>query len=185
MEHISTKIGERLREIRNLRQLTLDEVAKVTGVSKPMLGQIERGQSSPTINTLWKISKGLKVPLSFFCKQHDAEALVAGLEEKNLITEENGGMKAYPLFPFDPMRNVETFYVEFDAGVKHNMEPQANGVEKYIFVVEGSLRVEVGREEILLTEKQSLRFQADISHAYHNVSDRLCAIHDMIFYPGY
>ncbi len=58
MEQVSLKIGERLKEIRNTRQLTLDDVAELTGVSKPMLGQIERGQSSPTINILWKISGG-------------------------------------------------------------------------------------------------------------------------------
>lgn len=55
MEQVSLKIGERLKEIRNTRQLTLDDVSELTGVSKPMLGQIERGQSSPTINILWKI----------------------------------------------------------------------------------------------------------------------------------
>ena len=52
MEEVSLKIGERLKEIRNTRQLTLDDVAELTGVSKPMLGQIERGQSSPTINNI-------------------------------------------------------------------------------------------------------------------------------------
>ena len=111
MEQISIKIGERLKEIRNTRQLTLDDVAELTGVSKPMLGQIERGQSSPTINILWKISTGLKIPLSFFCKQKEAEYTVARLGEKDMITEENGGMRAYPLFPFDPLRNVEAFYI--------------------------------------------------------------------------
>ena len=100
MEQVSLKIGERLKEIRNTRQLTLDDVAELTGVSKPMLGQIERGQSSPTINILWKISTGLKIPLSFFCKQEEAEYMVAGLDGENVITEENGGMRAYPLFPF-------------------------------------------------------------------------------------
>ena len=73
MEQVSLKIGERLKEIRNTRNLTLDEAAKLTGVSKPMLGQIERGQSSPTINVLWKISTGLKIPLSFFCRQPETE----------------------------------------------------------------------------------------------------------------
>ena len=52
MEQVSLKIGERLKEIRKVRCLTLDDAANLTGVSKPMLGQIERGQSSPTINTL-------------------------------------------------------------------------------------------------------------------------------------
>ena len=95
MEHISLRIGERLKEIRNIRQMTLDDVAKLTGVSKPMLGQIERGQSSPTINTLWKISTGLKIPLSFFCKQQEAEFQVAEVEEEGWITKRgNAGISA-------------------------------------------------------------------------------------------
>ena len=98
-EQISLKIGERLKEIRNTRQLTLDDVAELTGVSKPMLGQIERGQSLPTINVLWKISTGLKIPLSFFCRQQEAEYTVAGLDKENGITEENGGMRANRGFP--------------------------------------------------------------------------------------
>ena len=73
MEQISLKIGERLKEIRNTRQLTLDDAAGLTGVSKPMLGQIERGQSSPTINVLWKISTGLKIPLSFLRRQQNTQ----------------------------------------------------------------------------------------------------------------
>lgn len=184
MELVSLKIGERLKEIRNTRQLTLDDVAELTGVSKPMLGQIERGQSSPTINILWKISTGLKIPLSFFCKQEEAEYMVAGLDGKNVITEENGGMRAYPLFPFDPMRNVEAFYIEFDAGVRHESFPHVAGVEEYVFMVHGALKMVIGREEVVLQEKQSIRFGADISHAYHNVLDRECTVYNVIFYPN-
>ena len=184
MEQVSLKIGERLKEIRNTRQLTLDDVAELTGVSKPMLGQIERGQSSPTINILWKISTGLKIPLSFFCKQEEAEYTVAGLEGENVITEENGGMRAYPLFPFDPMRNVEVFYIEFDAGVRHESLPHVVGVEEYVFMVHGTLKMLIGRNEVTLQEKQSIRFGADISHVYHNVSDKACTAYNVIFYPN-
>ena len=184
MEQVSLKIGERLKEIRNTRQLTLDDVAELTGVSKPMLGQIERGQSSPTINILWKISTGLKIPLSFFCKQEEAEYTVAGLDEKDVITEEDGGMRAYPLFPFDPVRNVEVFYIEFDAGVRHDSLPHVTGVEEYIFLVQGALKMVIGGKEVLLQEKQSIRFGADISHAYHNISDKSCAAYNVIFYPN-
>ena len=49
-------IGKKLKIARQSRNMTLDELAEVTGVSKPMLGQIERGQSSPTVTTLWKIA---------------------------------------------------------------------------------------------------------------------------------
>ena len=184
MEQVSLKIGERLKEIRNTRQLTLDDVAELTGVSKPMLGQIERGQSSPTINILWKISTGLKIPLSFFCKQEEAEYMVAGLDGENVITEENGGMRAYPLFPFDPVRNVEVFYIEFDAGVRHESLSHVAGVEEYVFLVQGTLKMVIGGKEVLLQEKQSIRFRADVSHGYHNASEKACTAYNVIFYPN-
>lgn len=184
MGKFSLRIGERLKEIRNIRQLTLDDVAKMTGVSKPMLGQIERGQSSPTINTLWKISTGLKIPLTFFCKQEEADFQIVGIEDTEQITEEDGGMRAYAMFPFDPVRNVEVFFLELDARVRHSSESQRRGVEKYIFVTDGTLKVIIGEEEIVLTPKQFLRFRADVAHVYYNFSDSHCTFYDMIFYPS-
>ncbi len=133
---------------------------------------------------MWKISTGLKIPLSFFCKQQEAEYTVAGLDEENVITEENGGMRAYPLFPFDPVRNVEVFYIEFNAGVQHGSLPHVAGVEEYVFLVQGTLKMVIGREEVLLREKQSIRFGANIFHEYHNISDKACAAYNVIFYPN-
>lgn len=184
MENVSLKIGERLKEIRTLRQLTLEEAAKITGVSKPMLGQIERGQSAPTINTLWKIATGLKIPLSAFCKQQAAEYTIAQLDENNVISAENGQMRAYPLFPYDPVRNLEIFYIEFDGSVLHNSEQHAEGVEEYVFVVQGTLELIFNNQRITLTEKQSARFQADIPHGYHNCRAQCCHIYNLIFYPN-
>ena len=184
MEPVSIKVGERLREIRISRQLTLEDTAELTGVSKPMLGQIERGQSVPTINTLWKISTGLRIPLSFFCRQAEAEYLVAGPKQQERMTEEEGRMRAYPLFPFDPVRNVESFYLEFDGGLEHRSLPHVEGVEEYLFLVRGSLCIELGGERILVEEGHSIRFRADVPHTYRNLSDSLCSAYHMIFYPG-
>ena len=69
-------IGDRLRDIRVHQNLSLDDASKLTGVSKPMLGQIERGQSIPTITTLWKIATGLKTPLSSFLQERQSEYTV-------------------------------------------------------------------------------------------------------------
>ena len=59
-----TEIGKVLKKIRRERALTLDNTAELTGVSKTMLGQIERGVSVPTISVLWKIAKGLQLSFS-------------------------------------------------------------------------------------------------------------------------
>ena len=76
MENLARFLSATLKQLRQQRGWSLSRLAEATGVSKAMLGQIERGQSSPTINILWKISTGLKIPLSFFCKQEEAEYTV-------------------------------------------------------------------------------------------------------------
>ena len=62
MGNINLVISMNLKHIREERKLSLDKVAKMTGVSKSMLGQIERGDSNPTIATVWKIANGLTGP---------------------------------------------------------------------------------------------------------------------------
>jgi len=65
-----------------------------------------------------------------------------------VITEEDGGMRAYSLFPFDPARNLEVFCIEFDAGVRHDSLPHVAGVEEYILLVRGTLKMVIGRKEM-------------------------------------
>ncbi|WP_242495341.1 helix-turn-helix domain-containing protein [Salinicola tamaricis] len=66
MEADLAALGQRLKARRQACRLSLDAAARETGVSKAMLGQIERGESTPTVATLWKIASGLRVPMSYF-----------------------------------------------------------------------------------------------------------------------
>jgi len=74
----------------------------------------------------------LKVPLSLFLRNQQAEYAVAALQAKDIIVENDGRMRAYPLFAYDPVRNVETFYIEFDPCCDHRSEKYLDGVEEYI-----------------------------------------------------
>lgn len=179
---ISLTVGKHLKKIRQMQNLTLDEVAALTEVSKPMLGQIERGQSSPTVNTLWKIATGLKVPLSSFLQEEKTEYTVADISMQDVILEENGAMRAYTLFPYDPIRNFETFYIEFDAGCRHSSERHNDNVEETVFVISGKLDVIVNEQKITLTEKQAVRFFANTEHTYQNPYNTRCCIYNTIFY---
>ena len=184
MEDSISAIGRRLKEIRADRDLSLDDAAKLTGVSKPMLGQIERGQSVPTIKTLWKIATGLKTPLSVFLREQQAEYTVADIAQKEVISEDGGRMRAYPLFTYDPLRNVEIFYIEFDEGCCHESERHNDGVEEYLFILEGKLQLVLNGQEIAVNERQAVRFRADIPHAYNNPFDEKCTVYNTIFYPS-
>jgi XRE family transcriptional regulator, regulator of sulfur utilization len=180
----SSTIGKQLKEIRQNKSLTLDDVSKLTDVSKPMLGQIERGQSSPTINTLWKISTGLRIPLSAFLKKQASEYNIVDLKENDAILESNGQMRAYPLFAFDPVRNFELFYIEFDFGCSHDSQKHLDGVEEYVLVLQGELDLVLDGKKITLNENQAIRFSADVPHSYLNPYEKICTIYNMIFYPN-
>lgn len=183
MGTLNLKIGEKLKRIRMIRQMTLDEVSDLTGVSKPMLGQIERGQSVPTVTTLWKIAAGLKTPLSSFLEELQIDYSVAGIDRKNVIFGDGKAMRAYPLFTYDPVRSVETFYIEFDEGCRHLADGHCDGVEEHVFVLKGILQLVLGEKRILVEEKQAVRFRADIPHSYHNLAVGGSAVYNTIFYP--
>lgn len=62
MENLARFLSTTLKQLRQQRGWSLSRLAEATGVSKAMLGQIERNESSPTVATLWKIATGLNVP---------------------------------------------------------------------------------------------------------------------------
>ena len=182
-EILTNSIGENLKRIRNNRNLSLDETSSLTGVSKPMLGQIESGLSTPTITTLWKIATGLKTPLSSFLESPQSEYQLSEIKDKTVIEEENGTMRAYTLFPYSPIRNIEIFFIEFDTGCQHFSEKHNDGVEEYILIVSGSITMVLGGEKITVSMGQSLRFRADVPHGYCNTAPEKCCVYNIIFYP--
>lgn len=176
------EVGRRLKEIRQNQNLTLDEVAKMTKVSKPMLGQIERGQSSPTVNTLWKIATGLKTPFSYFLQENEIYYTLVDIKNLNMISEENGAMRAFAYFPFDPIRHFEIFYIEFDDGCTHHSPSHNDGVEEYVFVISGKLDMVINETKITLLKNQAIRFEGNVPHSYLNPYDDICCVYNTIFY---
>lgn len=184
MAHMKLCVGERLHMIRQNKGLSLDEVAKLTGVSKPALAQIERGTTSPTVNTLWKISNGVNVPLSYLLQEQAEEFKIVDLESKAPILEYGQAMTAYALFPYEPTRNIEVFYIDFAAGCEHKSTRHIDGVEEYVFVLSGTLTITFGSQSCTLHERQAIRFGADVDHAYQNPTERPCTIYNIIYYPN-
>src|SRR3954466_10696432 len=80
-------VGENLHRLRAQRGLSLEKLAQQSGVSRAMLGQIELGQSAPTINVLWKVASGLGVTFSaLLTSQQRSGPLVLRAENARLLT---------------------------------------------------------------------------------------------------
>ena len=182
MKNLNLVIGNKLKDIRNKRNLSLDEVTKLTGVSKAMLGQIERGQSNPTVSTLWKIATGLKVSFSLFIEEKQDDLKVIDQSDISPIIEDNNRMKLYPIFPFDANKGFEIFSIELEPGCNHISTPHNDGVEEYIIVTEGEIEININDEIFILQKGSSIKFMANSPHTYKNVNQDRAIFQNIILY---
>ena len=74
-DNLGLVVGQNIKRLRSRRNLSLEALAKISGVSRAMLGQIETGRSVPTINVVWKIACAFDVPFSTLIAMPNAEAI--------------------------------------------------------------------------------------------------------------
>ncbi|GEB34688.1 MULTISPECIES: helix-turn-helix domain-containing protein [Brevibacillus] len=182
MESIQTIIGANLETIRKKRGLSLDKVAELTGVSKGMLHQIERGDSQPTVTTLWKMATGLQVSFSSLLKAPDSAVSFVSIADVSPIIEDNGLCRAYLQFPFDPMTKLEMFRIELDPGASYSSTPHNEGVYEYITVSAGEFCLKIKDELFRMSEGDGIRFAGNVPHQYSNEGEKQAVIQVVMYY---
>lgn len=177
--------GHILKTLRLARGWSLTLAAAQTGVSKAMLGQIERGESSPTVATLWKIATGFHVPFSAFITggPHHDNPDVLRSEETSQRQQQTATMRVASLFPFDHQLGFDMLCVELAAGAVSNSSPHDAGVIEHVYVLQGELILVVNETEFRLAAGEGLRFQADGPHSYRNETPGIVRFQSLIHYP--
>ncbi len=172
MEQSIEAIAFNLRNIRDNRNLSFDQLSELTGVSKSMLRQIETGRSSPTIATIWKIANGLRVSFTALLRKQTIQAEVRSFRGEKPLTAESEHYRLFPLVPFEPQQSFETYYVEIDPGTVFHGEPHEGNVFEYVFVTNGRLQISVDGKKFEVNESEFLKFQANGSHSYKNIGKK-------------
>lgn len=185
MKNINYIISENLKRIREEKKLSLDALARLSGVSKSMLGQIERGDVNPTVSTVWKIANGVKVPFTELMTRPETEFEVVRKADIQVIEEDEGRYRNFAVFPFDPNRRFETYYIEMDPGSFLEAQPHMTGAEEFITVFSGVLTVCTAEEKSALAKGDSIRFKADRPHTYQNSENEICCFSILIFYDTF
>jgi transcriptional regulator with XRE-family HTH domain len=186
LKDLYKQISLTLKHLRRERGWSLDKAAEETGVSKAMLGQIEREESSPTIATLWKIASGFQTSFSSFIAdlQADLDEPLHGAGQTRQLHPQDEKIRVMPLFPFDHKLRFEVFTIELLPGCEHLSPPHEKGVIEHVIVVAGKMEVLINDTWKPLAKGEGLRFDANQPHGYRNTSRELACIHDLIHYPG-
>jgi transcriptional regulator with XRE-family HTH domain len=164
---VKARMASQLKRLRKQKKLTLDATAELTGVSKAMLGQIEREESSPTIATLWKISSGLETSYSSFFVSE-----ASGIAEPAHFPDDPN-MQVKTIFPFMADTGLEVFEIILLNGHKQLSEPHQHGVIEHVHVIKGRLSILSDGEWSLLEEGECTRIYADQDHGYHGIDDQV------------
>jgi XRE family transcriptional regulator, regulator of sulfur utilization len=183
VENLNQLIGENLKRLRADKGLSLDAVAKLSGVSKSMLGQIERGEVNPTISTIWRIAGGLKVSFTVLVTRAEDDSEIVTRGDVEPLVEDGGKVRNFPVFTFDAERGFEMYQVEIDQGGYLQADAHTTGTQEFITLHAGQLAIRVAEDEYLLGRGDSIRFKADVPHSYHNAGSEMASMSMVIHYP--
>lgn len=168
-EDLTPIVGTNLKRLRVKRGLSLERLAQKSGVSRAMLGQIELGKSTPTINIVWKISKALDVPFSALISERaQASTVVLPANKAKVLRSSDGVFSSRALFPFDSPRKVEFYELRLAAGAAEHSDPHAPGTNENLVVTQGNIVLELGNEHHELGTGDAILFEADVPHVYRN-----------------
>jgi transcriptional regulator with XRE-family HTH domain len=166
---LTVTVGENLRRQRVRRGLSLERLAQVSGVSRSMLGQIELGQSTPTIKTLWRVAGALKLPFAALISDGKSSGTqVLAFADSKTLTSQDGNFSSRALFPFDAERKVEFYELRLLPKSGEHADAHAPGTRENLVVASGALELTVGQEHHRLGKGDAIVFTADVPHVYEN-----------------
>ena len=173
----SFELGDRIRILRMSQNRTLQEVADKCGLSKSMISKIENNRTVPSVSTLVKIAQTLGTTISNLLEHEGgSKAIVITRQqaEERLVKTEKG----YSIFPYASEfheKKMQPFLFIAKKGevIPHQVSHEG---EEFIFIINGTLKMQVGDMEYILKTGDSLYFNALQKHGIMPVSDEVTYI---------
>ena len=163
---ILSRLPARLKDARRQQGLSLDAVAKLSGVSRSMVSQIERGESSPTIATLWNLTSALGVDFAGLLDGSAAGKEIETLRTDDVPTIDNmgSGVRIRILSPPEDAGRHEVYEIVFANNGVLDSQPHSHGAREHLTVFDGVIEVTIGDSKSTLRKGDTARYNADVPH---------------------
>ena len=176
------RVAENLRERRRGLSMSLDDLARASGVSRAALSQIETCKTNPSLSVLWKVAVGLQIPFAELIGERRETVSLLRRNEAEVLRSVDGKLESRPLARAGAGPGVEVYELRLAPKAAHVAEPHAEGTRELITVLGGSLKMTVGPETYMLAAGDSLVFPADQRHVYENPGGVEGRYHNVIVY---
>jgi len=180
---IGSVVSRNLERLRVMRGLTLEGLAKKSGVSRGMLRQIELGASVPTISLLWKVAQALDTPFSAMITDSEAHGTVLmRADQAKILMSANGSFMSRALFPFNGQQRAEFYKLSLGPNAEEIAEAHAPGTIENLTLVSGSVEIVVAGVSYVLKTDDAIQFEADVPHSYRNLKAEPASLYLVMTY---
>ena len=172
-------LGNRIKELRKAKKITLVELAELTGVAQATLSRIETGVMQGTVESHRKIAEALGVSLSELyasLEGYSKKAIYKEGREKKETLYHNEKVKCELLTSEIMKKKITPLMITIAGKCETPQERKEKGVEKFLFVLEGNVTVTLDKNEYNLSQNDSLYFDASQSHRIINRGSRSAKI---------
>jgi transcriptional regulator with XRE-family HTH domain len=167
---IDIKVGERVRQVREKKGLSLEDIFKRTDIDVALLSQIEEGVVAPPLGTIIKLAKALEMKMGFFIsgKEDQAYTIVRREDRKAVSRYDAKRVKHYgyeykSLAPHKKNRHMEPFLVTLEPSETEEERSSHDGQE-FIFVLQGEMEVRLDEEIYVLVPGDAIYYDSTVPH---------------------
>lgn len=168
-------IGSKIKKIRKDKNMSIADLADISGLSSGLISQIERNIVNPSIASLWSIAKSLDVSIGYFFNEEEiseTSPIVKRKNRKRIVTSDSNA--TYELLSPDLNRKIEYLYITIKPGDCSRKELISHEGEEGGLVLKGKLMVKTENKDYILDEGDSIYFDSTIPHRYINIGDEDC-----------
>lgn len=187
---LELNVAEKIKNLRQEKQMTLQQVAEKTGFSAALISQIENHLISPPLGTLSRIARALDVEMGyFFGAAGEAEFTIVRSSERRPVSRvaSKQGVKygySYESLAFEQKnRHMEPFLVTLEPATTRDRNAYSHEGEEFIFVLDGKMEVELGEHCDVLEPGDSIYFNSRIPHRVQCVEGSETKILAVIYTP--
>lgn len=172
-EPLNQVVCERVRELRKAKGWTLEQLASLSGVSRSMLSQIERGGANPTLGVAFRIAQAFGMSLGDLV---DVPLLKARIDvirasDRQFLFRDDEQCRIRTLSPLQLEKDVEFYELTIKPGGVLASAPHFEGTREFLTIERGRVRLTAGDETCELSPGDSAHYPADVSHRIENIGD--------------
>jgi len=182
-------VGAKIRCLREMRGVTLDEMSERCSMPREQIQQIEDGNVATSLTPLLRIARGLGVRLGTFLDDSEARGTVVtrGSEHCGSVhfagAADKSGLDFHALGANKTDRNMEPFIIDVNPLANRNFELSSHEGEEFVYVLSGAIEVVHGKDSFVVNAGDSIYYDSIVPHHLHAYGQETAKILAVIYAP--